>query len=130
MKRALALLIASIVVFSMTLGRTSCATLARACHWRGNGFARAARLAAILGGILLTGCAGQPVTRPAPLVLTMPDCPAPTAPVLPPLDATALLDSPENGELLMLHDDLTRTYIDGLRAALTCYRKEKTYESR
>lgn len=121
MKLVLALLLVLIVAYSMTF--------ARACHWGGNGFARVARLAAILGGVFLTGCAGQPRPQPAPVILNLPDCPAPAAPVLPPLNPTALLDSPENGELLMLRDDLTRQYIGGLRAAITCYKREN-HESR
>lgn len=67
---------------------------------------------------LCNGCGRQP---PAPLILKLPDCPAPDAPVLAKLDATEPLDSPENVACLLARDDALRAYIGGLDAALRCY---------
>lgn len=79
---------------------------------------------------LCSGCAPQQAILPAPVILNLPDCPAPAPPALPPIRADAPLDSPENADLLMQRDDRTRQYIDGLRAAITCYRRGKNHESR
>ncbi len=67
---------------------------------------------------LCNGCCRQPS---APLILKLPDCPAPDAPVLAKLDATEPLDSPENVARLLARDDALRAYIGGLDAALRCY---------
>lgn len=77
---------------------------------------------------LCSGCTGQIKVQPAPFMLILPDCPAPVAPTLPPLDPMALLDSPENGELLMQRDDLLRQHIAAQQATITCYRKENKHE--
>lgn len=123
MRPALVSLIALIGLFKMTLGRTSCATLARVCDWRGNRFAHAARLAAFLGGaIILTGCAVRPpVLPPAPIVLHLPDCPEPLTPLLPGIDGVLPLDSPGNVEVLLERDDILRAFVSGLRATIGCY---------
>lgn len=69
----------------------------------------------------LNGCAAREPVTPAPLILNLPDCPAPEAPALPPLDGTLAFDSPENVAVIMERDDILRRYVDGLRAALRCY---------
>lgn len=65
-------------------------------------------------------CSGCGHKRAAPLILNLPDCPAPSVPVLPDLDAAEPLDSPENLSRLLERDDSIRAYIDGLNAALRC----------
>ncbi|WP_419008626.1 hypothetical protein [Desulfovibrio sp.] len=58
----------------------------------------------------------------------MPDCPAPSVPVLPGLDATEPLDSPANLARLLDRDDRIRAYIDGLNAALRCEQARGNHE--
>ena len=70
--------------------------------------------------IVLCSC-GCGQKQAAPLILNLPDCPAPDAPVLAKLDATEPLDSPENVARLLARDDALRAYIGGLDAALRCY---------
>lgn len=65
-------------------------------------------------------CSGCGHKRAAPLILNLPDCPAPSVPVLQDLDAAEPLDSPENLARLLDRDDRFRAYIDGLEAALRC----------
>ena len=67
--------------------------------------------------VLCSACGRE---KPAPLILNLPDCPAPSVPVLPELDATEPLDSPANLARLLDRDDRIRAYIDGLNAALRC----------
>lgn len=73
-----------------------------------------------------SGCAGQ---RSVPKPLVLPDCPAPAAPALPPLDASEPLESPANAARLLERDDVIRAYINGLNAALECFRvRRETWE--
>ena len=65
--------------------------------------------------IALCSCGCGP-KQAAPLILKYHDCPAPSVPVLPELDA----DSPENLSRLLERDDRFRAYIDGLKSALQC----------
>ena len=75
---------------------------------------------------LCSGCGTkQAVPQPAPLVLNLPDCPSPVPPVLPAVDGTLPFDGPENMERLAERDDVVRGYVDGLEAAIRCYRKGK-----
>lgn len=75
---------------------------------------------------LCSGCGTkQAVPQPAPLVLNLPDCPSPVPPVLPAMDGTLPFDGPENMERLAERDDVVRGYVDGLEAAIRCYRKGK-----
>ena len=69
--------------------------------------------------IVLCSC-GCGQKQAAPLILKYHDCPAPSVPVLPELDATEPLDSPENLSRLLERDDRLRAYIDGLKSALQC----------
>ncbi|HJB66357.1 MAG TPA: hypothetical protein H9768_08765 [Candidatus Mailhella merdavium] len=70
--------------------------------------------------IVLCSCCGCGLKQAAPLILNLPDCPAPSVPELPELDAAEPLDSPENLSRLLERDDRIRAYIDGLNAALSC----------
>lgn len=79
------------------------------------------RAAALLSAsIVICSCCGCGQKQAAPLILNLPDCPAPTVPVLPELDAAEPLDSPENIARLLERDDRFRAYVDGLNAALRC----------
>lgn len=69
--------------------------------------------------IVLCSC-GCGQKQAAPLILKYHDCPAPSVPVLPELDAAEPLDSPENLSRLLGRDDSFRAYIDGLKSALQC----------
>lgn len=80
------------------------------------------KLAAVLLIVSIAVCSGCAGNRPAPEPLALPDCPAPEAPVLPALDAAEPLESPANMARLMERDDMMRTYIAGLLAALSCWR--------
>ena len=68
--------------------------------------------------IALCSCGRQ---ASVPSILNLPDCPAPSVPILPELDAAEPLDSPENIACLLARDDALRAYIGGLDAALRCY---------
>ena len=74
----------------------------------------------LLVSIVLCSC-GCGQKQAAPLILNLPDCPAPSVPILPELDAAESLDSPENVACLLARDDALRAYIGGLDAALRCY---------
>lgn len=78
---------------------------------------RAVALLSVLIVLCSCGC-GQ--KQAAPLILRYHDCPAPSVPVLPELDAAEPLDSPENLFRLLERDDRFRAYIDGLKSALQC----------
>lgn len=79
--------------------------------------------------IVLCSC-GCGQKQAAPLILNLPDCPAPSVPVLPELDATEPLDSRKNIERLLARDDAFRAYLDGLTAALRCYQVRGTHGKR
>lgn len=69
--------------------------------------------------VLCSGCSHKQTF--APTVLKLSDCPAPSVPVMPDLNAEEPLDGPENVARLLERDDLLRNYINGLNAALRCY---------
>lgn len=76
--------------------------------------------------LCLCGCGARQAAQP---VLNVPDCPAPSAPALPPLDASEPLESPANAARLLERDDVIRAYINGLNAALDCFRaRRETWE--
>ncbi len=74
----------------------------------------------LIASIALCSCCGCSRKPAAPHILNLPDCPAPAPPVLPVIDGSEALDSPDNIARLMERDDLIRAYIDGLNAALRC----------
>lgn len=82
--------------------------------------------AALLAAILVSGCAARegPFVPPAPVIMSAAACPAPDAPVLPPLDAALPLDGPDNVRALLERDDLCRRYIKGLQATIRCYESQ------
>ena len=84
-------------------------------------------VALFCASIVICNCCGCGPKQTAPLILNLPDCPAPSVPALPELDAAEPLDSPENLSLLLERDDSIRAYIDGLRAALRCYQARGTH---
>lgn len=75
----------------------------------------------VLLTVLIVLCSGCGRKQAAPLILNLPDCPAPASPALPLIDGSVPLDAPDNVERLMERDDRIRAYIDGLNAALRCY---------
>lgn len=68
--------------------------------------------------LCLCGCGMRQTAQP---VFNVPDCPAPSVPALPLLDAAEPLESPDNMARLMERDDMMRAYIDGLLATLSCW---------
>lgn len=117
MKRASVLLIASIGHFRRRPPGTSCA--GSGCRLPQARLRLRSRYAAsIILMLCLCGCGARQVIRP---VLNLPDCPAPSVPVLPLLDAAEPLESPANMAVLMERDDRMRAYIDSLSAALSCW---------
>lgn len=77
-------------------------------------------VALLCASIALCSCCGCGKKQAAPLILNLPDCPSPSVPDLPELDAAEPLDSLENLSRMLERDDSIRAYIDGLRAALRC----------
>lgn len=73
----------------------------------------------------LAGCGGrQAQTVPVPpVILNLPDCPAPERPLLPPVNGEAPFDAPVNVKAFLERDDIMRAYIKGLEAALACSRR-------
>lgn len=84
------------------------------------------RAVALLSALIAL-CSGCGQKQAAPLMLNLPDCPSPSAPVLPRLDAAEPLDSPKNLARLLERDDGFRAYIDGLNAALRCEQARGTH---
>lgn len=68
---------------------------------------------------LSSGCAAAPLLAPAFVSL----CPAPATPVLPELQAEAL-ESETNTRILLVRDDITRNFIKGQQATITCYESQ------
>jgi hypothetical protein len=78
-----------------------------------------------LGSLVLAGCGARAPYAPAPpAVLSLPDCPAPARPQLPPYDGSLPFDAPENMEALLERDDTLRLHIEALEATITCYRRK------
>jgi hypothetical protein len=71
------------------------------------------------------GCAARHAPTPAaPVIVLMTECPAPTRPALPLINGALPFDHPENIEALLERDDVFRAYIQGLEAAIECYRAQ------
>ncbi|MBU4526557.1 MAG: hypothetical protein KUA37_02000 [Desulfomicrobium sp.] len=77
----------------------------------------------LLVSIALCSCSARPA--PAVVTVSVAECPAPAAPVPPKLDPALPLDHPANVEALMIRDDAMRSYIQGLRSCLDCYRGQR-----
>ena len=72
----------------------------------------------------LAGCGKRtPELASPPVILNLPDCPAPDTPRLPLIDGALPLDSPVNIKALLERDDIMRFYISGLNAAISCFRR-------
>ena len=119
MKRALVLLTVLIDRFRRRPPGTSCA--GSGCRLPQTRLRLRSRCAACI--ILMQLCSGCGGKQAPPRILNVPDCPAPAPPVLPEIDGSAPLDSPDNVARLMERDDRIRAYIDGLVAAIRCYRQ-------
>ncbi|MDD2966755.1 MAG: hypothetical protein PHN64_04590 [Desulfovibrionaceae bacterium] len=79
--------------------------------------------------VLCSACGARQAAISPPLVLALPDCPAPEVPLLPPLEGAVPLDSPQNIDLLMQRDDSIRRYVAGLQASISCYQRQNTKEN-
>lgn len=122
MKRALVLLTVLIDRFRRRPPGTSCA--GSGCRLPQTRLRLRSRCAACI--ILMQLCSGCGGKQAPPLILNVPDCPAPAPPALPEIDGSAPLDSPANVERLMERDDRIRVHIDGLNAALRCFQAGRT----
>jgi hypothetical protein len=72
----------------------------------------------------LAGCgAGKPALPPPPVILNLPDCPAPARPALAPIDGALPFDSPANISTFLERDDVIRFYVQGLEATINCYQR-------
>lgn len=69
----------------------------------------------------LCGCA-RTVSVPAPV--TLPDCPAPERPALPPYDPALPFDAPDNLSVTLRRDMLLKRYAEALESALRCHTGE------
>lgn len=87
-------------------------------------------LIALIGLFSLTGCgaATRPSLPPPPVILNLPDCPAPARPALPILDGALPFDAPVNVGAFLERDDLYRQHITALEAAITCFRRQNPTE--
>lgn len=83
-------------------------------------------VALFCASIVLCSLCGCGQKQAAPLILNLPDCPAPSVPALPLLDGSAPLDALDNVAWLMERDDRMRAYIDGQNAALRCFQAGRT----
>lgn len=64
----------------------------------------------------------QPAVPVAPVIVFVTECPAPARPALPHLNGSLPFDHPVNVEAILERDDAYRAYIQGLEAAIECYR--------
>lgn len=82
-------------------------------------------LIVLIGLCSLAGCGGKqaPEVPAPPVILKLPDCPAPERPRLPLINGDLPFDSPENIKAFLERDDIMRAYIKGLEAAVGCYRR-------
>lgn len=73
-----------------------------------------------------SGCAARalPVVPPAPVVVSVLPCPAPSRPPLPPVDGSLPFDAPANVAALLERDDAARAYVRALEAALDCHARQ------
>jgi len=71
-----------------------------------------------------SGCgAARPCLPTPPVILDLPDCPAPARPALPRLNGGLPFDAPANVAALMERDDILRLHVKAQEAALNCYQK-------
>ena len=70
----------------------------------------------------LCGC-GRTVYVPAPV--SLPDCPAPERPALPPYDPALPFDAADNLNITLRRDMLLKRYAEGLESALRCHKDNR-----
>lgn len=71
----------------------------------------------------LMGCgAGRPALPAPPVILELPDCPAPARPALAPIDGDLPFDAPANMAAILERDDALRLHVQGLEDTIACYR--------
>jgi hypothetical protein len=74
----------------------------------------------------VTGCgAVRPALPVPPVILNLPDCPAPARPVLARIDGALPFDAPGNVAAFLERDDALRLHVQGLEATIACYRHSK-----
>jgi hypothetical protein len=74
----------------------------------------------------LAGCAGRGATLPAPpVILNLPDCPAPARPALARIDGALPFDAPANVAAFLERDDVLRLHVRALEDTITCYRRKR-----
>ena len=80
----------------------------------------------LIGLCSLAGCGGKrlPELPAPPVILNLPDCPAPDRPRLPQVNGGLPFDAPENINTFLERDDIMRAYIKGLEAAVLCARRD------
>ena len=90
-----------------------------------------ALLIALIGLGSLPGCGDmRPSLPPPPVILNLPDCPAPERPDLPQIDGHLPFDAPRNIAAILERDDVLRLHIKALGAALECFRRQGSKENR
>ena len=86
-------------------------------------------LIVLIGLFSLTACgASRPSLPPPPVILTLPDCPAPARPALPHIDGALPFDAPANVAAFLERDDLFRQHTTALEAAIACFRRQNPTE--
>lgn len=124
MRRAPVPLIGLIDPFKMALTRASCAGFAIASP-KGAAFGLLRCAAAAFLAASLTACGTvRPSLPPPPVILSLPDCPAPARPALPRIDGALPFDAPGNVAAILERDDTFRQHITALEAALACFRRQ------
>jgi len=86
---------------------------------------RHASVLLIVSIALGSGCAARQIqVPPAPEIVRMEECPCPERPDLPLINGGLPFDHPVNVEAVLERDDVYRAYIQGLEAAIDCYRAQ------
>ena len=88
------------------------------------------RASALLFGLIalgsLTGCGtARPSLPVPPVILKLPDCPAPPRPALAPIDGALPFDAPANVAAFLERDDILRLHVRALEDTITCYQRGK-----
>ena len=73
----------------------------------------------------VAGCGTKSPALPAPpVILNLPDCPAPARPALARMDGDLPFDAPANVAALLERDDALRLHVAALEATILCYRRQ------
>lgn len=87
------------------------------------------RALVLLIALTALGSAGCGTARPAlpapPVILNLPDCPAPARPALARIDGALPFDAPANVAAFLERDDVLRLHVRALEATITCYQRKK-----